>query len=291
MTLVVLDLEWNGTFCKKIGGYFNEIIEIGAVRLNEQLEIVERFDEVICPQVSRKLTHWVSDLTGYTDEQVRNGIRFTEAMERLGCFIGNVSDAVLLTWSNTDLSVLMENCRYYYNDERIPFISYYLDLQAYAQRRRQLSNAQQVGLEKFAELLGLDCDALELHHAIDDSVLAARILRHVYDRPSFEAALCPTDDEFYSRLRFKPSYVCDWNDPAVKPEQFAFHCEQCGKLLKPVAPWQFHHRYFVATLPCSCGSKYVGRVQIRRLYDGPKVKRWLRPVTAEQKTTDAAPSE
>lgn len=290
MTLVVLDLEWNGAFCKKLNGYFNEIIEIGAVRLNDQLEIAERFDEVICPQVSRKLTHWVSDLTGYTDEQVRGGIRFTEAMERLGRFIGDSGETVLLTWSNTDLSVLMENCRYYYGDERIPFMNYYLDLQAYAQHRQQLGTAQQVGLGNFAELLGMDHETLELHHAIDDSVLTAQILRRVYDRPSFEAALRPTDDEFYARLRFKPSFVRELDDPAARPEYFVFRCEQCGETLKPTAPWKFLHRYFTAPLQCACGKNYVGRVQIRCFYDGPKVKRWLRPA-AEPKKGDSEPAE
>jgi inhibitor of KinA sporulation pathway (predicted exonuclease) len=76
-------LEWNGAYCKKVGGYFNEIIEIGAVRLGDDLSVSERFDAVIRPTVSRKLTHWVTDLTGYTDEQVKSGVTFFEAMDAL----------------------------------------------------------------------------------------------------------------------------------------------------------------------------------------------------------------
>ena len=63
MAIVVLDLEWNGTYCKRVDGYFNEIIEIGAVRLDKKFNIEAQFDAVIRPRVSRKLTHWVTDLT------------------------------------------------------------------------------------------------------------------------------------------------------------------------------------------------------------------------------------
>lgn len=287
MAIVVLDLEWNGAFCKKIGGYFNEIIEIGAVRLNDRLEIADRFDAVIRPRVSRKLTHWVTDLTGYTDEQVRAGITFAEAMERLHRFIGD-EGATLLTWSTTDLVVFMENCRYYYDDERIPFVSHYLDLQAYAQRRLELDTAQQVGLAKFAGLLGMDSDSLELHHAIDDSVLSAQILKRVYDRVSFDAAVRPTNEEFYRRITFKPTFVRELDDPAVKQTDFQFRCEGCGKRLKPAEPWQFRHRYFTAPLYCSCGKKYTGRVQIRRMFDGPEVKRRLLPKTEKAEQTEKA---
>lgn len=34
MRFVVMDLEWNGAYCRQTRGYFNEIIEIGAVRLD-----------------------------------------------------------------------------------------------------------------------------------------------------------------------------------------------------------------------------------------------------------------
>ncbi len=282
MAIVVLDLEWNGTFCKKLNGYFNEIIEIGAVRLNGDLTVAERFDTVIRPRVSRRLTHWVTDLTGYTDEQVKAGTTFTDAMERLHCFIGT-EDALLLTWSTTDLLVFMENCRYYYGEEHIPFVSHYLDLQAYAQERLELGAAQQVGLAKFAALLGMDSESLELHHAIDDSVLSALILRRVYDKASFDAAVRPTDEEFYRRITFKPTFVRELDDPAVRRADFRFRCPSCGKPLKEKEEWRFFHRQFQAQLQCpACDAKYVGRVRIRRLYDGPQIKRRLIPKTEEK---------
>ncbi len=284
---MVLDLEWNGAFCKQLNGYFNEIIEIGAVKLHTDFSIAERFDVLIRPRVSRKLTHWVTDLTGFTDEQVRQGTTFAEAMERLSRFVGD-EETVLLTWSTTDLLVFMENCRYYYGEQSIPFGSHYLDLQAYAQQRLGLGTAQQVALAKFAELLGMDSSTLELHHAIDDSILSARVLARVYEAASFNAATRPMNEEFYRRITFKPSFVRELDDPSAKAADFTFRCEACGKRLRLGAPWQFVHRYFQAPLQCpACAAQYVGRVQIRRLFDSTQVKRRLLP-TKQEKSDEVA---
>ena len=80
---VILDLEWNGAYSKKAKGYFNEIIEIGAVRLSPEGKIQDRFDAYIRPVVSKKLTKIVTNLTGITDEQVEEGMTFTAAISRL----------------------------------------------------------------------------------------------------------------------------------------------------------------------------------------------------------------
>ncbi len=44
---IIMDLEWNNTYCKKKKGFMNEIIEIGAVKLNSNLDIVDTFSVFI----------------------------------------------------------------------------------------------------------------------------------------------------------------------------------------------------------------------------------------------------
>lgn len=285
MTYVILDLEWNGAYCEKLGGYFNEIIEIGAVRLSEDKRIEARFDAYIRPVVSRKLTRLVTNLTGITDDQVRHGVSFEQAMEKLCRFVGE--NAVVMTWSNTDLTVLMENCRYFYHDERIPFLSAYLDLQSYAQTRLGLGTAQQVALGKLAELLQLGSEEMELHHAIDDSVLAAAIFRRVFEPISFRRVVSSVNDEYYRRLTFKPTFIREIDDPQIRRSDLRFSCEDCKRNLKRVGEWQFQHRFFTATFRCAaCGAQYVGRVQAKEKYDGVEIKKRLIRKTAE-KTQEA----
>lgn len=288
MAIVVLDLEWNGAYCKRVDGYFNEIIEIGAVRLDKKCHIEARFDAVIRPRVCRKLNHYVSDLTGYTDAELKDGTTFEAAMEEFHRFVGD-KNVTLLTWSTTDLLVLMENCRYYYGKDEIPFITHYMDLQAYAQSRREIPSGQQVGLSNFAALLGMDCESFELHHAIDDSVLSAAILGEVYDKRSFAAAVRPVGDEFYRRVTFKPSFIKELDDPLVNKKHFRFRCPHCRKVLVEKEKWRFFHQKFQNKLCCpKCGGEYLGRVQLRRLFDGVSVKRRLLPKTEKAEKSEKA---
>ena len=40
MDFVILDLEWNGTYSRRLKGFMNEIIEFGAVKVNEETAAV-----------------------------------------------------------------------------------------------------------------------------------------------------------------------------------------------------------------------------------------------------------
>lgn len=58
---------------------------------------------------------------------------------------------MLLTWSTTDLLVLIENCERFFGNRTIPFMSAYADLQAYAQRRMGDDLSRQLALGKACE--------------------------------------------------------------------------------------------------------------------------------------------
>ena len=67
MQFVVMDLEWNNTYAKKANGYINEIIEIGAVKLDEDLENIDTFSCIIRSQIGKKLRGTVKRLTQLTN--------------------------------------------------------------------------------------------------------------------------------------------------------------------------------------------------------------------------------
>lgn len=285
-----MDLEWNGGYTKKAHGYFNEIIEIGATRLNDRLQVVDGFHELLCPVVTRKLSDIVTDLTSITEEELKDGASFPLAVLRLKQWIGS-QPAVLLTWSTTDLLVLIENCRYFLHTEHIPFMEYYADAQAYCQQRLGTGSSQQLGLSRACELLHLSEEGMDLHRAQDDSVMTALVLTRVFEPESFAACVKKADEAFYGRLTFKTTYLHSLDDPRVKRSWFRFACEACGGRLRTTGEWQYRNRGFVADMKCrSCGRQYVARVQAKLKYDGVAVKRKLREKTepAEQGNSPAA---
>ena len=112
MTYIIIDLEWNGAYARRTRGYFNEIIEIGAVKMDDSLQLVDSFHAVIRPVVSRKLSSIVQDLTGIEEEELEDGMPFSRAVSQLRKWITD-PEAVIMTWSTTDLIVMLENCRYF----------------------------------------------------------------------------------------------------------------------------------------------------------------------------------
>ena len=150
---IIMDLEWNNTYCKKKKGFMNEIIEIGAVKLNSNLDIVDTFSVFIKAQLGKKLHARVKELTNITNDDISSGTPFSQAMSQFRKWVSH-EDNVILTWGDTDIRVLIENFKYFNGISFIPFLSNYVNLQKYAQAFMNISKADQIGLSAAAEKLG-----------------------------------------------------------------------------------------------------------------------------------------
>ena len=64
MQYVVFDLEWNNVYGRKINGFINEIIEIGAVRVSGG-KITDTFESFVNPEreISEKITEIEENFT------------------------------------------------------------------------------------------------------------------------------------------------------------------------------------------------------------------------------------
>ena len=114
MNYVVLDLEWNQAMSSK-SEVFNhlpihlrgEIIEIGAVRLNDDLSLGEEFTVDVKPVYFRRMHYKVKKITGFDKDRLAHGVGFPEAMERLRSWCGD--DVTFLTWGWDDQGIFEQN--------------------------------------------------------------------------------------------------------------------------------------------------------------------------------------
>ena len=79
--------------------YANEIIQIGAVLLDEDLKTIDEFSSFVAPQKGY-LTSFISDLTGITQSDLSQAPVFEEAIESFLDWFPD--DARLVTWSTAD---------------------------------------------------------------------------------------------------------------------------------------------------------------------------------------------
>ncbi len=177
MNHIVLDLEWNQaphparavTKPLRLNG---EIVQMGAVKLDEEFVPVDRFKAVIRPRYYKTMHRKVRELTGITAEDLAEGQSFPEAMERFLAWCGKDFD--LLTWGPDDAGVLRDNCIVFGLD---PFalppccnLQLIFDDQI-TREHRQMSLS--FAMEKVGEVLN------DAHDALNDAAGAAQLCRHL----------------------------------------------------------------------------------------------------------------
>lgn len=267
MQFVILDLEWNNTYAKKTKGYLNEIIEIGAVKLNSDMVITGTFSVVIRSQIGKKLRGSVKRLTNLTNDDISTGVPFTKAFSNFRKWIGN-EKTVILTWGDGDVRVLIENYTYLNGISTIPFLKNYCDMQICFQRKMKTSPKQQVGLCAAAEMIGINPEDFTQHRALGDSMLTAEIFSRIYNEAEFAPYVRVCDADFYRRLSFKPKVIRNIDNPLVDKSKLCHSCAECGVPCELTGEWKYHNQFFRATYHCGCcGRDYLVKVKFKKLYD------------------------
>lgn len=114
MNYVVVDLEWNQAMSSN-SSVFNklpihlsgEIIEIGAVKLNEDMTPGEEFTVDVKPVYFKRMHYKVKKITGFDKERLAQGIGFPEAFDQFRKWCGD--DVTFITWGCDDQRVMEQN--------------------------------------------------------------------------------------------------------------------------------------------------------------------------------------
>lgn len=276
MNYIILDFEWDSAFYPKIGRFINQILQIGAVKLNENFEIIDTFEKTVRSSFSKRVSRRFTELTGITKADMLSGVSLDAAFTEYNDWAG--SGAVTMTWSNSDIYTIIENEKHLVSCKLK--IEKYLDLQKYIQgemRLRGIECSSQISLLNAANVLGIEIDEAALHNAKADSIACAVLLKECYNAERFSAMTLDTSaPDFFAKFTFKPYYICDINDGHIDKSVFEFNCEQCGGPLKLNGNWRVHNCGFFADMFCdNCKIKYSARVRVRKLYDSVKTKRKL----------------
>lgn len=283
MHYIIMDLEWNNAYARKVKGFINEVIEVGAVKLDGNLNYVDEFSRLIKPSISKKLRGNVKRLTHISNEEVRGGDSFVDVMSDFRNWVGR-EESVVLTWGDGDIRVLIENFRYFCDIRTLPFLTDYMDLQRYFEIKNKLPKSKQIGLFDAAELSGVDVELFSHHRALDDSLITAECLRKVYDSADFSEHIVKCDDAFYGRLQFKPHAIGNINNPLVDKSLLDFRCERCGSKGEQVTEWRYSNQFFRAVYHCpNCNYNVRVAVRFKKYFDRLETKKTV-TVLPDKKT-------
>ena len=177
MYYITLDLEWNQAYAQKALAVQRqlslrlrgEVIQIGAVKLDRDLNICGSYQIIVKPKYFKKLHRHVSALTGITQEQMDMGTPLVEAAERFKKWCGK--DFVFLTWGPDDIPMLKEN----FNANGIPtdWLGEVYDLQLIFNRQTDGSSKQR-SLEYAMDYFEIE-QTLPAHDALNDAYFTALV--------------------------------------------------------------------------------------------------------------------
>lgn len=276
MDYIILDLEWDNVFFKPKKRFVNQILQIGAVRLDSDFNIVDTYEATIRSSVSKKVSERFSKLTGITTEKMLEGIPLKDAVEGYNKFSEGAE--VTMTWSNTDIYTIVDNQKTLLKGETSFKFQNYLDLQKLVQgemRERGHDTKNQISLEAAAILFGIDTVKYELHTALDDSLLCAQLLKVCYNERHFNSLLRNTENpDFYKRIEFKATPITDINDKRVDKQSLIFTCPKCSSDTVIMGKWKYRNRWFSARFKCKkCSHKFIARVFFKETFDNIVVKK------------------
>lgn len=280
MNYVVVDLEWNQAMSSK-SSVFNklpihlrgEIIEIGAVRLDENMQPEAEFTIDVKPIYFKRMHYKVKKITGFDSERLALGYSFPDAVAKFREFCGD--DVTFLTWGCDDQGIFEQNI--IIHDLDWDWISQWINL--------QLIYNVQTGGDKNQKSLASAMEHFEIeqtrvaHDALGDAYNTALVCTKLDLREGLrtysEAARILAE----RMPNYKPPVDSDSPEPLVhesftdfvsKAEAFAdealstVHCPECGAPI-PGIKWinQGDQRY-MNVFTCEEHGAFLSRIKFRK---------------------------
>lgn len=204
---LVIDLEMCMVTGKKktaSGGLQHEVIQIGAVMLDAEDQIVDKFETYVKPQLG-KIDPFIERLTGITQEMVEQAPVFQEAVRLFSVWLGQ-RKVVVLSWSDADYRQIKEEMR----EKRVKnrkikaLFETWIDFQR--SFGRMLAATHRFGLDEALRIAEIKAEG-QAHDGFADAYNTARLLAQTKKQQLFS-------------LEFEPivSYINVKEELAEEPE-------------------------------------------------------------------------
>ncbi len=261
MNYIVLDLEWNQSDTGeepevKIMPF--EIIDIGAIKLNENRAMIDEYNQLVKPVVYRHMHKITGNLIHLHMKDLEKGKAFPEMMREFLDWCGE--DFIFCTWGPLDLYELQRNMHYYEMEPLSGKPIRFLDIQklfsiAYEDKKSRRS------LEYAIDYLKIEKD-IPFHRAFSDAYYTAQILtvleESVLANYSIDTYILPRTRQeevhvlFQDYMKYISREFPDKQKAMEDREVISTKCYLCHKNLRKKIRWftpNGKHYYSVSVCP------------------------------------------
>jgi inhibitor of KinA sporulation pathway (predicted exonuclease) len=281
MSYIVIDLEWNQAMSSK-SSVFNhlpihlrgEIIQIGAVKLNDDFTPGEEFQCDVRPVWFRKMHYKVKKLTGFDNDRLSHGLPFAEAMENFMAWCG--PDCTFMTWGYDDRGIMEQNL--IIHDLEIDWLGQWINLQLIYNQQTD-GDRNQKSLETAMEHFGIEQTRVA-HDALGDAYNTALVCSRLDLRSGVE-----NYGHLVQQMAKHPKAPADGDQPAPlaqvitesyytrdelwkAEDEAVFKCPVCGQTLERTKWVSQGDRRYMALAHCEDDGDYLLRIRVRHEDDG-----------------------
>lgn len=277
-----MDMEWNQAMSAKSSIYNHlpihlrgEIIQIGAVKLNEDWTPGEEFQIDVKPVFFRKMHYKVKKLTGIDSERLSTACGFKEALEQFRAFCGD--NCTFLTWGYDDKGIMEQNI--IIHDLDWDWIDSWVNLQVIYNMQTEGDNNQKAlstAMEHFQieqtrvahDALGdayntaLVCSHLDMENGLAHYADAGRRLSTRTSRPSADAQPLPEPLEHLTFMGY-----ANRNEAFADEALTVVQCPDCEKDLSMQRWVNQGDRRYMALAKCETHGDFLVRVKLRQTED------------------------
>lgn len=263
MNYIILDMEWNQALSKAAAVRLpivlnGEIIQIGAVKTDENFELIDRIKLNVRPKFYKKMNPYVEEITGISSIDLTCGESFPQAFRRFSAWCGE--SFRFITWGFDDIGILSDNLKLHGLDDT--FGRNYINLQLIFNRQ---TNARQLqcSLSSAAEKLGIPID-VQVHDAANDAYLTYEICKKldmalgIAEYTELSSGI--SEPIFKDTVRNVADCKTMFRDRRVSD----IKCPECGKRLI-FAEWLFSNGRNCKTVT-ECGCKRLFSVKLKASY-------------------------
>lgn len=278
MDYIVMDLEWNQNPYGREHSHSDitfEIIEIGAVRVNKNRQIEDRYQQVIKPKVFKKLHFKIKEITQFTPEELDAGMDFKKAVKEFLEWCGD--DYIFCTWGSMDLMELQKNMKHYGLERILDFPLFYIDLQKMFSLRYDDGHMKRT-LTSAVEFLEIP-EEKAFHRALSDAYYTAKIMQTMdyekyKDRISIDTFYPPRIKEEEIFVRFDEYTKLVTREFLSREEMFEdedvreLRCNQCDNPMEILVNWFSNSgKTYYCLGKCPEHGYVRGKLRIRKLED------------------------
>jgi DNA polymerase III epsilon subunit-like protein len=280
MNYIILDLEWNQSNNNAVEMIVKdlpfEIIDIGAIKLNQDRYMVDEFDQLVKPQVYTKMHYITSKIIHLHMRDLMKGNPFPQVMGEFLDWCGE--DYIFCTWGTSDLVEMQRNMRYYFMTPISDGPFRFLDVQklfsiAYEDRKSRRS------LESAIDFLKLPKD-IPFHRAFSDAYYTAKILsvlpEGVLENYSYDTFILPQSrkEEIYVDFENYHKYIsvefADRGEALSDREVMSTRCYICGgqnNLKRRIKWFSSNGKHYLCVSYCPVHGYMKSKLRIKKTLD------------------------